>query len=336
MHEISCPISASFTQGFHSYYSHALAAPADNSAEGRILKPVDMLRLIVLSAIWGASFLFMRIIAPVLGALPTAFFRVVFSTLGLAIILLIWRFRWDFKGKLGVAMLLGMINSGIPFMMYALAARVLPAGYSAILNATTPLMGVVIGASFFSDRLTFNKVIGVVLGLAGVIVLTQTGPVAMTTPMLLGACACLLATACYGLAGFLTKRWITDQGGLDSKLVAFGSQLGAVSLLLPFFAWYAGTQGPSNWGGVSVWSAMTALGFVCTAFAYILYFKLIADIGPVKSLTVTFLIPPFGVLWGALFLGEQLSLAHAIGGALIGMAVWCVVKPSPTRAPSRA
>jgi drug/metabolite transporter (DMT)-like permease len=294
-----------------------------------------MIRLIALSAIWGASFLFLRIIAPVLGALPTAFFRVLFGSLGLVVILVVYRLRWDFKGKLGMAMVLGMINSGIPFMMYSLAARVLPAGYSAILNATTPLMGVLIGTVFFSDRLTTNKVIGVVLGLAGVAVLTQAGPVAMSTPVLLGAGACLIATACYGLAGFLTKRWISDQGGLDSKLVALGSQLGAVALLLPFFAWDVSTQAPINWGGIGLWSAMAGLGFVCTAFAYILYFKLIADIGPVKSLTVTFLIPPFGVLWGALFLGEQLSLAHAFGGALIGMAVWCVVRPAPVLAPVR-
>ncbi len=199
------------------------------------MKPVDTIRLIALSAIWGASFLFMRIIAPVLGALPTAFFRVLFSSLGLIVILLAWRVRWDFKGKLRATMLLGMINSGIPFAMYSLAARVLPAGYSAILNATTPLMGVLIGALFFSDRLTTTKLIGVILGLAGVAVLTQTGPAAMTPAMLLGAGACLIATACYGLAGFLTRRWITDQGGLDSKLVAMGSQLGAAALLLPFF-----------------------------------------------------------------------------------------------------
>lgn len=300
------------------------------------MKPVDTLRLIALSAIWGASFLFMRIIAPVLGALPTAFFRVVFGSLGLIVILLALRLRWDFKGKLGMAMLLGMINSAIPFMMYSLAAKVLPAGYSAILNATTPLMGVLIGAVFFSDHLTANKLIGVILGLAGVVVLTQAGPVVMTTPMLLGACACLVATACYGLAGFLTKRWITDKGGLDSKFVALGSQLGAVVLLLPFFAWNnVSSQTPINWGSAGVWGAMAGLGFVCTAFAYILYFKLIADVGPVKSLMVTFLIPPFGVLWGALFLGEKLSMAHAFGGALIGMAVWCVVKPTTVRAPAR-
>lgn len=299
------------------------------------MRPADTLRLLALSAIWGASFLFMRIIAPVLGALPTAFFRVVLASLGLLVILVALRVKFDFKGKLRTAMILGMINSGIPFAMYSMAAKVLPAGYSAIFNATTPMMGVIIGALFFADKLTVNKMMGVVLGLAGVVVLTQAGPVAMTPAMMLGAGACLIATACYGLAGFLTKRWITERGGLDSKLVALGSQLGATVLLLPFYAGDMVNHPSVNWGNEGVWAAMAGLGLICTAFAYILYFRLIADVGPVKSLMVTFLIPPFGVLWGALFLGEQLSIAHAIGGALIGLAVWCVVRPAPVVVPVR-
>jgi drug/metabolite transporter (DMT)-like permease len=137
------------------------------------------------------------------------------------------------------------------------------------------------------------------------------------------------------LAGFLTKRWISERGGLDSKLVALGSQLGATVLLLPFYAVDMSSRTAINWGNGGVWLAMAGLGIVCTSFAYILYFRLIADVGPVKSLTVTFLIPPFGVLWGALFLGEQISIAHAVGGALIGLAVWCVVRPAPAVVPVR-
>ncbi|HTD03239.1 DMT family transporter [Undibacterium sp.] len=292
------------------------------------MKLSDLIRLLSLSAIWGASFLFLRIIAPVIGAMPTAFFRVMFATVGLLILLLAMRVKWDMKGKLGVAMLLGVVNSGIPFVMYSLAAKVLPAGYSAIFNATTPLMGVVIGALFFKDRLNAAKIAGVLFGLAGVAVLTRTGPVALSGDILLGAAACLVATACYGLASFLTKKWISDKGGLDSKLIAFASQLGATALLLPFFAYTAVSSPPASWGNTGVWLALAGLGFICTSLAYILYFRLIADLGPVKSLTVTFLIPPFGVLWGALFLGEQLSMAHAAGGALIGIAVWMVLKPA--------
>ncbi|MCH8620372.1 DMT family transporter [Undibacterium sp. TS12] len=292
------------------------------------MKTSDTIRLLALAAIWGASFLFMRMIVPVLGALPATFFRVLLGAAGLLLILTALRVRFDFKGKLGVAMVLGIINSGIPFVMYSFAAKVLPAGYSAILNATTPLMGVIIGAVFFSDRLTLAKAMGVLLGLLGVAVLTSTGPVQFNHQVLTGAGACLVATACYGLAGFLTRRWITEKGGLEAKLVALGSQLGAVALLSPLFLVSVNQQPPASWGGVNVWMALAGLGLVCTALAYILYFRLIADIGPVKALTVTFLIPPFGVLWGALFLGEQISWAHAAGGALIGMAVWLVLKPA--------
>lgn len=270
----------------------------------------------------------MRVIAPVLGALPTAFFRVLLGALGLAAILAAMRLRWQFRGKFFATIVLGAINSGIPFVMYSFAARVLPAGYSAILNATTPLMGVVIGAAFFSERLSGAKALGVLFGLTGVAVLMRTGPVAFSPAVLFGALACLAATGCYGLAGFLTRRWITDKGGLDAKLVAFGSQVGATAVVLPFFAASLVVEPPSSWGGTGVWSSLIALGLVCTALAYILYFRLIADIGPVKSLTVTFLVPPFGVLWGVLFLHEQVSWAHGMGGAFIMLALWLVLKPA--------
>ena len=297
------------------------------------MRVADSVRLILLAAIWGASFLLMRIAAPVLGALPTAFFRVLFGAIGLAVLLALMRTPWVFKGKLQSTRVLGVINSGLPFLMYCIAAKLLPAGYSAIFNATTPLMGVVIGYLFFQETLTSKKIGGVVLGIAGVGLLTATGPVTISTSVMLGALACLVATACYGTAGFLTKRWISDKGGLDSKLVAFGSQIGATVFLAPIFGGSALISPMTSWGDAHVWLAVLGVGIFCTAFAYILYFRLIADIGPVKSLTVTFLIPPFGVLWGFLFLGEQVTLAHLEGGGLIALAVWLVLAPSQSSAP---
>ena len=292
------------------------------------MKIADLIRLICLSAIWGASFLFLRIIAPVLGALPTAFFRTLLATLGLMVILFVMRQRWDFKGKFGALIALGVITSSLPFFMFAVAAKVLPAGYSAILNATTPLMGVVVGAMFFSEQLTVSKAAGVFVGLVGVVLLTQSGPVAMNASVLLAIGACLVSTACYGLGGFLARSWITEKGGLDSKLVALGSQAGAAAALLPVFGVNLLIQPPVSWGGPSIWLAMAALALICTAFAYILYFRLLADIGPVRSSTVTFLIPPFGMLWGVLFLNEQLTWAHAAGAVVIGLALWLVLRPT--------
>jgi drug/metabolite transporter (DMT)-like permease len=290
------------------------------------MKPADFIRMLVLSAIWGASFLFMRIAAPVLGALPTAFFRTLLGAGALVVMLLAVRTAWRWDAQTRGAMAVGVINSAIPFSMYAYAAKQLPAGYSAILNATTPLMGVAVGALFFGESFSARKLLGVALGMSGVAVLTQAGPVPVTHAVVLGALACLVATFCYGLAGFFAKRWTA---GLEAKQVALFSQLGASIALAPLFA----LNPPTHWGGTQVWLAMAALGIVCTGIAYILYFRLIADIGPVKSLAVTFLIPLFGVLWGALFLAEQLSWAHGAGGLLIGAALWLVLR-SPASAKS--
>ncbi|KTC56131.1 multidrug DMT transporter permease [Pseudomonas fluorescens ABAC62] len=289
------------------------------------MRPVDTLTLLGLAAIWGASFLFMRIIAPEIGAIPTAFFRVSIAAAGLLVMLAVMRVRWDFQGKFKTVLLLGVINSGIPATMYSVAAQVLPAGYSAIFNATTPLMGVLIGGLFFHERLTLPKIAGVSLGLLGVGVLTRAGPVAFDLDLLMGALACLLATTCYGFAGFLARRWLDQRGGLDSRLSALGSMLGATLFLLPLFAYSAVTHPPASWGGWQVWASLLGLGLGCTALAYVLYFRLLTAIGPVRSMTTTFLIPPFGVLWGALLLGEPLSMAHVWGGVLIGGAVGLVL-----------
>lgn len=299
------------------------------------MRPSDYVRLLLLAAIWGASFLFMRVAAPVLGALPTAFFRVLLGAIGLLVILAILKTRHEFNGKFKATLILGVINSGIPFLMYSMAALLLPAGYSAILNATTPLMGVLIGSMFFNDSLTPKKAAGVFIGLLGITLLTTTGPITFTSSVVMGALACLVATSCYGAAGFLTRQWIADQGGLDAKLVALGSQVGATLFLAPFFGISAVTNPPDTWGDASVWLSLAAVGFVCTACAYILYFRLIADIGPVRSLTVTFLIPPFGVLWGVMFLDEHLSAGHLYGGGLICLAVWFVLSKSAPKPVSK-
>ncbi len=293
----------------------------------------SLLRLLLLAALWGGSFLLMRVVVPVLGALPTTFVRVLLGAAGLGLLLLVLRLSPRFGGKLGATLALGVVNSGIPFLMFAIAARSLPAGYSAILNATTPLMGVLIGALAFGERITAARAGGVVIGMAGVAVLAQAGPVALTPQVLASMGACLVATACYGLAGFLTRRWITERGGLDSRIVALGSQMGAALVLVPFVAWELWRQptAPVAWlaSPAPVWWALLALGLLCTALAYVLYFRLIADVGPLKALTVTFLIPLFGVGWGWLLLDEPATAAHAAGGGLIAAALWLVLRPAP-------
>lgn len=292
----------------------------------------DYIRLLLLAAIWGASFLFMRIAAPEFGAINTAFLRVFFGFVGLAIILFAIKSSFNFEGKFKSSLILGVINSGVPFFMYCLAARWLPAGYSAILNATTPLMGALIGFAFFGEKLSKRKWGGVILGLVGIMVITTVGESHSTNETIAGVVACLVATGCYGVAGFLTRRWISNKGGLDPKTVAFGSQIGATLFLLPFFIWSTTTGPTINWMQGEVWASVLAVGIICTAFAYILYYRLIADIGPLRSLTVTFLIPPFAVLWSYLALDETINEGFIVGALIVCVSVWLVVSPEKVRA----
>lgn len=291
------------------------------------MKAIDYIRLLSLAAIWGASFLFMRIASPEIGAINTAFFRVFFGLIGLAVIIFFIRKSLVFRGKLGKVLILGAINSGIPFLMYSIAATSLPAGYSAILNATTPLMGAMIGFYFFSETLSLKKAVGIVLGIAGITVITTVGDSNVAGNIFMGITACIVATIGYGFAGFLTRRWITQQGGLDSTLVAFGSQLGATIFLTPFLIWNISSGPNIDWLQGDVWISLLAVGFVCTSLAYILYFRLIADIGPLRSLTVTFLVPPFAVLWGFLVLGETISSGFLLGSLIVLVSVWLIVSP---------
>ncbi|MGO3669810.1 MAG: DMT family transporter, partial [Vreelandella alkaliphila] len=208
-----------------------------------------------------------------------------------------------------------------------LAATLLPAGYSAILNATTPLTGAMIGLFIFGERLSLRKWIGVTLGIIGITVITTVGDSNIVGNIYIGVAACIIATIGYGFAGFLTQKWITQQGGLDSTLVAFGSQIGATAFLSPFLIWNI-SYGPSiNWLQGDVWISLLAVGFLCTSLAYILYFRLIADIGPLRSLTVTFLVPPFAVLWGFLVLDETISSGFLSGSAVILLSVWLILGP---------
>lgn len=290
----------------------------------------DGLRLLLLAAIWGASFLFMRIAVPAFGTVQTAFLRVALGALGLAALLLLLRSSWRFAGKFWSVALLGVVNSGLPFLLYCLAAHYLPAGYSALLNALTPLMGALIGFACFGEVLSQRKWLGVAAGFVGVALIVPRGGPEASVGMLTGIIACLLATACYGTAGYLARRWISDRGGLEATLVAFGSQVGATLFLLPFSLATLAVNPPPASPPASAWFSVLAVGLLCTALAYILYFRLLADIGPLRTLSVTFLVPPFGMLWGYLALDETLAPNALLGALVIGLAVWLVVSGEAT------
>ena len=187
------------------------------------MRVIDYGRLLLLAALWGASFLFMRITTPAFGALNSAFLRVLFAAIALGLLLGV-QGKWSgYQGKFTSTLQLGVINSGLPFLMYCLAAQWLPAGYSATLNATAPMMGVLIGALCFAEPLTLRKGGGAILGAIGVAVIARPTSGLSAALLLPGIGACLTATACYGLAGgavglSLPRR---DGGGrIDSRRAA--------------------------------------------------------------------------------------------------------------------
>lgn len=272
------------------------------------MRRADTARLLLLAAIWGASFLFMRIAAPVLGPVLTAELRTLIAGIALAAYFAATGFdpEWRRWGRHYV--IVGILGSAVPFLLWAYAALTLGAGLLSVLNATAPMFGALCSALLLREKLSARRILGLVIGVAGVALVTQPAPgTDLHYPALLGA---LLAASCYGLIATYIKRFASKA---PSRGMAVGSQLAAGVLLIPFIPLWPPTAAPTALAVASI----LALGLVCTAIAYLLYFRLIADLGATGALTVTYLIPVFGVLWGALFLGEALSASMLAGGALV-------------------
>lgn len=292
------------------------------------MRSADLVRLISLAAIWGGSYALMRIVAPVLGGTGTAWMRIFVAGMllcGYALVIgspLEWKKWWK------QYLVVGILNSAIPFSLIGFAMKTLPASYGAVLNATSPLFGAIFTALMLGEALTLRKLAGIVLGFIGVAILVRLGPIEVTPDLLIAAGSCVLATACYGYVSVYTKKHVAGAPNLG---------LATGSLLLPAIplAFFAIPSLPSEIPSTTVIVATLVLAVACSGIAYLLYFRLIRDVGPTKAISVTFLIPVFGMLWGVAFLGETITLT-TIGGALTifaGMALVLGLKiPRPTPA----
>ncbi len=268
------------------------------------------LELLLLAAIWGSSFLFLRIAVPELGPVPLIALRVSIAALVLLPVLRMTRRGHTMRGKLLPLAVVGLSNSALPFTLFAVGALHLGAGFEAILNATTPLWAAVIGAALFGAPISRAQLAGLFVGLLGVALLVGEQPGALQggTPLAIGAV--LLAPVSYGFAAHYARRHLV---GVDAAAVAFGSQgFAALLLALPAAALW-----PAHAVSGGIWASVAALGVLCTGVAYVLYFRLIARVGATYAASVTFLIPVFGMLWGALFLHEAVTPAMLGGCAVI-------------------
>jgi drug/metabolite transporter (DMT)-like permease len=278
------------------------------------MKPADIAELIALAAIWGASFLFMRIAVPEFGPLALTALRVGGATLCL-LPLVLWQGQLDaMRTHWKAIAIVGLFNSALPFVLFGIAALAINAGLSSIFNATAPLWGALIAWLWLHDKLSASRVLGLFIGFVGVVFLAwdkasfKPGEHGVSAGLAIGAC--LLATLCYGFAANYTKQRLA---GVPPLAVAAGSQAAAsVVLLLPAL-W----QLPRNMPSTTAWGSVVVLAVLCTAVAYLLYFRLIAHLGAPRAITVTYLIPVFAVLWGALWLREEITLSMAAGCAVI-------------------
>lgn len=278
------------------------------------MKPLHLAELLGLAAIWGGSFLFMRVAGPEFGPATLSALR---AAGAVALLLPLLALRGELgalRRHAGAIAIVGITNSGLPFLLFATASLAITAGLSSIFNATTPLWGALVAWAWLGDRPDRGRLAGLALGFAGVLWLAwdkaslKPGEHGVSPAMAIAAC--LAATACYGWSASFTKKRLT---GVPPLALAAGSQVSAaVFLAVPaLLTW------PSHSPGATAWAAAIALSLLCTGVAYVLYFRLIAHLGPANAISVTFLIPVFAVLWGGLFLGEALTPAMAGGCAVV-------------------
>jgi drug/metabolite transporter (DMT)-like permease len=273
------------------------------------LNLASLIRLIALSAIWGGSFLFMRIGVPILGPVVLIWSRLALAALFLSVVGVILRKRLEVREHWRHFVVLGLINSALPFLLFGTAARTLSASLLSILNATAPIWAAVIGAVWSKTPLTRKGAAGLFLGVIGVGVLVGFDPSVLHVGAYGAVAMSLLGALFYGVS----STYARTARQVDPFANAHGSMWAATLLLTPAVPFFAHSAPVSPLLIVSV----VALGVLCSGVAYLLYFRLIADIGPPSALTVTFLVPVFGVVWGHLFLHEPVGLATLAGAAIV-------------------
>lgn len=274
------------------------------------MSAANLARLTLLAAIWGASFLFLRLGVPVFGPGKLIVLRVGLAALFLSGVALYLRRSLDWRKNWRHFLFMGAFNSGLPFLLYAFAAQTLNASLLSITNAATPIFGALVAAIWLRTPLTRSALIGLALGFAGVLLIVGTNVGTAGEGAWLAALAALCAPLCYALATSYTKKYASQIASFDQ---AHGSLWAASLVVLPLALLTPARQTPQ----LADWLAVGALALLCTGWAYLIFFRLIREIGPARTLTVTFLIPVFGVLWGAVFLHETITPSMIVGGAIV-------------------
>lgn len=282
------------------------------------MSPADILQIIAMAAVWGGSFLFLRIATPDFGPVPLIAIRVAVSALVLLPVFLARpEWRAEFRQNAGKLLVLGTINAAIPFPLFAYSTLFVTAGFASIINATAPLFAALVAGVWLRDRITIGGILGLVIGFSGVVLLV--GGLPEVRPGALPAIGgSLFAAFLYGLSASFVKRHLA---GVNAWVTTVGS-FGFAALLLAPLAILAWPAAPPT---ARSWVAVLLLAVACTAIPNIYYFRLVHRVGPGKAMSVAFLIPAFGILWGALVLGERVTPGMLLGGAVVLLGTALVV-----------
>lgn len=270
----------------------------------------QIISLIVLGAIWGSSFLFMRLSVKDIGAIPMIELRLAIGALVLWPLMLMKHPLSVTQGWWGKMTMVGVFNSGLPFTLLAFSLLVFTAGVGSVLNATVPMFTALIAFLWLKERLSRSRILGLVVGFIGVMVLVSDKLAVTGSHTGLALAAALLATLSYGFSANYTKREVV---GVDPLVTTVMSLTMGALVLLPLAIIYWPDHNPS----LMSWLSVLILGVICTGAAYIIYFRLITEIGAPRTVTVTFLVPLFGIVWGIVFLGEELTWQFVIGALVI-------------------
>jgi drug/metabolite transporter (DMT)-like permease len=294
------------------------------------LRPQDLARLVALAAMWGASYLFMRYAVAQLGPVRMIELRVLIAGVALAAFVAATGATIGWKRHWRDYLFVGAVGLALPFVLIAEALTAIDASTAAILNALSPLFASIVAAAWIRDPLTPAKMAGIALCLVGTAVLVGWTPTPMTPRQLLGASMSVAATALYGFTIVFTKVRLKAASPMGTSA---GTLLMAAVALLPVVP-FAAAPIPLQEVSTLAWLAVLGLAIVSTAFAFILYYRLIADVGPVKAITVTLLVPIFGMIWGVLFLHEPITAGRVAGCAVI--LAGCALILGLVRNPARA
>lgn len=296
--------------------------PAIPPLDRAFMSAIDLAKLLLLSALWGGSFIFLRIAVPEVGPLLTATLRASLAGIALTVFAVTTAAPMHWRRNLKPFALVGLFAGVVPFACFSFAAQYLPAAHSAVLNSTAPLFSALFSVMWLDERLTLRKLAGLALGIVGVAILVGAGTLALNRWTLISIAACLFAAACYALSTIIVKK---TGGGIHPIAMATGSLALGGLMMAPTVPFSLPPAAPS----MLALACVAALSLLSSGVAQAVFIPLIVKIGPTRAMCVAFLIPLFSMAWGFLFLAEKVTAATLAGAAVVLVAMALVLWSSP-------